>query len=59
MDLSLHGSMYSVMGRKFHLVEKVHSLILLVFTNFIVLEIENYLSLISVRNVGVGEERMD
>lgn len=34
-----------VMGGKFHIVEKVHSLILLAFTNFIVPEVEKYLSL--------------
>lgn len=43
--------MRSVMGGKFHIVEKVHSLILLAFTNFIVPEVEKYLSLTFVRNM--------
>lgn len=58
MDLALDGSMCSGMGGIFHLVEEVHSLILLAFTNFIALEIENYLNLICVRNAGVGGDRM-
>lgn len=49
----LLGSMCSVMGEKFHIVEKVNSFIFLAFTNF------TYLSLTCVRNAGVGGERMD
>lgn len=51
MDLSLPGSMCSVMGRKINIVEKVHSLMFLASTDFIVLKVENYLSLTCVRNM--------
>lgn len=57
MDLSLPGSLCSVMRGKFNIVEKVHSLMLLAFTNFIVLEAENYLSLTCVRNMLGLEEK--
>lgn len=50
MDLSLPSSMCSVVRGKFHM-ENAHSLILLPFTNFIVLEVENYLSFTFVRNM--------
>lgn len=57
MDLSLPGRLCSVMKGKFNRVEKVHSLMLLAFTNFIVLEVENYLSLTCVRNMLGLEEK--